>query len=245
MTVPSPAKPGRPTESLTFLYDVDNTLLNNDQLKADIDTRLFSLLGDRWSDLFWTIYEDVRHQEDVVDIPEAVHRFQQECHDQAVCSGVADAFQQIDFRHYVYPGALDALAYTATLGTNVIVSDGDPVFQCRKIEESGLAAAAGGHVLIYIHKEQHVAEITGQFPADHYVIVDDKPRILKAMPPLFGPRLVTVFVCQGHYAHDPGGRTDFSPALTLGSIRDIHDYPLAEFLSGAFHKQGACPIRAS
>src|SRR5437764_7857101 len=99
MNSPSAVEPGGTEAPLVFLYDVDNTLLNNDQLKADADTRLFSLLGDEWSDLFWKIYEDVRHQEDVVDIPEAVRRFEQECHDQAVCRGVRATFEDVDFRH--------------------------------------------------------------------------------------------------------------------------------------------------
>src|SRR4051812_1699904 len=242
---PADARHPAPVPELVFLYDVDNTLLNNDQLKADVDSRLFRELGSEWSDLFWKIYEIVRREEDVVDIPEAIRRFEANCPDDAACKTVHDTFQEIDFRRYLYPGALDALRHTAKMGTNVILSDGDPVFQRRKVEESGIAEAAEGHVLIYVHKEQHVDEILNWFCADRYVLADDKPRILKAMPQLLGSRLVTVFVCQGHYAHDPNMRADFVPDLTLGGIGDMGEYTADEFRSGEFHKQGACPINLS
>ena len=247
MTVrsPAPAPAPAPVPELVFLYDIDNTLLNNDQLKSDIDTRLFRELGAEWSDLFWKIYEIVRREEDVVDIPEAIRRFEANCPDDAACKTVHDTFQELDFRRYVYPGALEALQHTAQMGTNVILSDGDPVFQRRKAEESGIAAAAEGHVLIYVHKEQHVDEILSWFCADRYVQIDDKPRILKAMPRLLGSRLVTVFVCQGHYAHDPQMRADFAPDLTLTGIGDILEYGADEFRTGDFHRQGACAIDAN
>ncbi len=244
MSTPSPANAGPAPQvpELVFLYDVDNTLLNNDQLKADVDAQLHALLGPRWSALFWRIYETVRREEDVVDIPTAIRRFEEECSDPAVCSGVRKVFEDVDFKRYVYPGALDALRYTAQIGTNVILTDGDPVFQRRKVEESGIAAAAEGHLLIYVHKEEHVDEILHWFVAERYVLVEDKPRLLKAMPRLLGSRLLTVFVCQGHYAHDPAQRVDFHPDLTLETVAAIRDYPADEFRSGHFHTQGSCPI---
>ena len=124
MSTPSPAKSG-PSPARIFLYDVDNTLLNNDQLKADADTQLFSLLGDQWSDIFWQIYEDVRHQEDVVDIPKRCAVLSRSAQTPTFATKCGN-FEHVDFAHYLYPGALAALRYTATLGTNVIVSDGDP-----------------------------------------------------------------------------------------------------------------------
>ena len=243
MHAPSPAEPGStaPGAGIAFLYDVDNTLLDNDRIKDDADAQLHKLLGDTWSTVFWDIYEEVRHQEDVVDIPEAVRRFENQCTDPHVCMGVRQVFEKIDFPSYVYPGALDTLRYTAGLGTNVILSDGDPVFQRRKIEKSGIAAAAAGHILIYIHKEQHVDEIQAQFPAGRYILIDDKPRILKAMPGLFGPRLCTVFVCQGRYAQDPAARAGLNPALTLAHIADLRHYTAADFEAGHFAVQGECP----
>ncbi len=228
----SDPQPAADAEGLVFLYDVDNTLLNNDQLKDDADSQLDQLLGLEWSDTFWRIYEEVRQQEDVVDIPQTMRLFDKQCTDPKVCAGVHSVFDDVDFRHYLYPGALDALAHTGRLGTNVIVSDGDAVFQKAKIERSGLADAVGGNVLIFIHKEQHVAEITSRYPGSRYVMTDDKPHILKAMPPLFGPRLTTVFVLQGKYAHDPKERDGFRPDLILPTIGDMCRYSAGDFRSG-------------
>lgn len=238
MSAPSPAADSGPS-ALVFLYDVDNTLLDNDRLKDDVDARLDRVLGIEASDLFWRIYEEVRQQEDVVDIPEAVRRFKAQCTNGRICDDVESTFADVDFRRYVYPGALEALAHTARFGTNVILSDGDQVFQRRKIVESGIAAAAR-HVLIYVHKEQHVAEIRARFPADHYVLIDDKPRILKVMPGMFGARLTTVLVCQGKYAHDAAARAGLEPDLTVAGIGDLCAYSAQEFHTCTFHRQGTC-----
>ncbi|HUS16974.1 MAG TPA: HAD family hydrolase [Chloroflexia bacterium] len=235
------APPDVPTgDTLVFLYDVDNTLLDNDRLKSELDARLDRVLGVEASDLFWRIYEEVREEKDVVDIPETVIRFEGECTNPTICSDVRDTIAGVNFRHYLYPGALDALAHTGRFGTNVVVSDGDAVFQRRKIVESGIAAAAGEHVLIYIHKENHVAEIQARFPAGHYLMIDDKPRILKAMPPRFGPRLRTIFICQGKYAHDAEERADLRATLTLASIGDLCAVSAEEFRTGHFRRQGEC-----
>jgi FMN phosphatase YigB (HAD superfamily) len=240
---PAPAD-SSPTTDLVFLYDVDNTLLNNDALKHDLDTQLDALLGVPESDLFWRIYEDVREEEDVVDIPEALRRFEEQCTDRPLCLSIRAVFEQVDFPHYLYPGALDTLRYTASLGTNVILSDGDQVFQRRKIEESGIADAAACHVLIYVHKEEHVHEIRVRYPARHYVMVDDKPRILKALPTRFGGDLHTVFVCQGKYARDPQRPADLVPDLTLAGIADLQEYSADELRTGRFYRQGTCPVDA-
>jgi hypothetical protein len=235
------APPDAPARAkLVFLYDVDNTLLDNDRLKTELDARLDRVLGIEASDLFWRLYEEVRQEKDVVDIPATVTRFEAECTNPRICSDVRDTIAAVDFPRYLYPGALDALAHTAGLGTNVIVSDGDAIFQRRKIVESGIAAASGEHVLIYIHKEDHVAEIQARFPADHYILIDDKPRILKAMPSRLGPRLRTIFVCQGKYAHDPEERAELHATLTLAAIGDLCAISATEFRTGHFQHQGAC-----
>jgi FMN phosphatase YigB (HAD superfamily) len=237
-----PRAESSPAAHLVFLYDVDNTLLNNDALKHDLDVQLDALLGVPESDLFWRIYEDVRQEEDVVDIPEALRRFEAECTNRPLCLSIRNVFDRVDFPHYLYPGALDTLRYTASLGTNVILSDGDQVFQRRKIEESGIAEAALCHVLIYVHKEEHVDEIRARFPARNYVMIDDKPRILKALPPRFGGDLRTVFVCQGKYAHDPKRPADLAPDLTIAGIADLQEYSAEELRTGRFHRQGSCPV---
>ncbi|MDQ2809769.1 MAG: HAD family hydrolase [Chloroflexota bacterium] len=237
---------GSPTAgSLVFFYDVDNTLLDNDRLKAEVDAQLDQLLGIAWSDTFWRLYEAVRQERDVVDIPETLRRFAELCPDATICSQAHAVFAEVDFAAYLYPGALEALAHTAQFGTNVILSDGDLVFQRAKIEQSGIAEAADCHVRIYTHKEQHLSELLADFPAAQYLMVDDKPRIGKAMKPLLGNRLHIVFVCQGKYAYDAAGRTDFQPDLTLAGIADIAAYSAAEFRSGQFHRQGQCNPPAS
>ena len=238
MTVPAPDPSA--TATLVFFYDVDNTLLDNDRLKSEVDAQLDTLLGIAWSDTFWRLYEEVRQERDVVDIPETLRRFAELCPDGTICSHAHAVFADVDFTAYLYPGALAALAHTAQFGTNVILSDGDLVFQRDKIEKSGIAEAADCHVRIYTHKEQHLTELLADFPAAQYLMVDDKPRIGKAMKPLLGNRLHIVFVCQGKYAYDAAGRTDFQPDLTLAGIADICDYEAAEFRSGQFHRQGQC-----
>lgn len=227
-------------DTLVFFYDVDNTLLDNDRLKSEVDAQLDRLLGITWSDTFWRLYEEVRQERDVVDIPETLRRFAALCPDETLCSRAHAIFAEVDFAAYLYPGALGALAHTAQFGTNVILSDGDLVFQRDKIEKSGIADAADCQVRIYTHKEQHLSELLADFPAAQYLMVDDKPRIGKAMKPLLGNRLHIVFVCQGKYAYDAAGRTDFQPDLTLAGIADIAAYSAAEFRSGQFHRQGDC-----
>ena len=238
---PAPAD-SSPTTDLVFLYDVDNTLLNNDALKHDLDAQLDALLGVPESDLFWRIYEEVREEEDVVDIPEALRRFEAECTNLPLCLSIRAVFERVDFPHYLYPGALETLRYTGTLGMNVIVSDGDQVFQRTKIEQSGIADAVNGHVLIYVHKEDCVDDIRSQYPGRHYVMIDDKPRILKALPLRFGGDLRTVFVCQGKYARDPQRPADIAPDLTIAGIADLRKYSAEELRTGRFQQQGTCPV---
>jgi len=239
MTAPQPDT-APAADTLVFFYDVDNTLLDNDRLKSEVDAQLDGLLGVAWSDTFWRLYEAVRQEGGVVDIPETLRRFAELCPDGTICAQAHAIFAEVDFAAYLYPGALAALAHTAQFGTNVILSDGDLVFQRDKIEKSGIAEAADCHVRIYTHKEQHLTELLTDFPAAQYLMVDDKPRIGKAMKPLLGNRLHIVFVCQGKYAYDAAGRADFQPDLTLAGIADIQDYEAAEFRSGQFHRQGVC-----
>jgi hypothetical protein len=231
--------------TLVFLYDVDNTLLDNDRLKAEATQRLAVLIGAEWADRFWEIYEAVRAETDVVDIPESLRRFHKYCSDPAIARTAQRVFDTIDFDSYLYPGALDVLKYTEAMGNNVILSDGDQVFQQRKVDQSGIARAAENRVLIYVHKEEHLDEILAYCPGEIYILVDDKPRIGKAMQKLLGDRLRVVFVCQGHYAHDPVMRAGFHPNLTLSNIGDLIGYSFDEFCSGHFLKQGECEFPES
>ena len=138
----------------------------------------------------------------------------------------------------LYPRSLDALEHVSAWGTTVILSDGDVVFQPRKIQRSGLWDAAGGRVLIYIHKEQMLADVERRYPARHYIMVDDKPRILTSMKKIWENRLTTVFPRQGHYALDPGNVAAYPPAdITVEGIGDLVNYDLAAFLGAAKKRQ--------
>lgn len=201
-----------------FLFDVDNTLLDNDRLKADLATALAQDLGAGPAADFWRLYEEVRIDEDgVVDYPETLRRFAARYpglaqRADALVNGVA-------FDAYVYPGALKVIADCRSTGTPVVLSDGDPVYQVAKIERSGIAAAVAGQVLVFDHKEDHLDEVTTRFPAGRYLMVEDKAPTLALMKERLGAGLVTVHVRQGHYADDeiPG----FVPDFSIASIGDF------------------------
>ena len=186
---------------LVVLLDVDNTLLDNDRVKADIATALEGALGDARAQRFWELYDSVRVDADVVDYPETLRRFVAE--DASDGDVVAAIVGGIRFSDYLYPGALDAIAGCWELGTPVVLSDGDPVYQVAKIARAGITAAVRGNVLVYDHKERHLDDVRERYPADRYAMVDDKAAILSRMKGLLGPALVTLHVRQGHYAGEP------------------------------------------
>ena len=213
---------------LGFLLDVDNTLLDNDALKDYLSERLREALGSEGADTFWQLYEEVRHQRDVVDLPLTVERYVVRSNDATAGTRLRQVLDTIPFPDFVYPHALETLQRLKTLGATTILSDGDSVFQARKIERSGLAAAVDNHVLIYIHKEDHLDEVATAQPADHSVIVDDKARILANVKRILGERVTTVHVLQGHYAHQevPGG---FTPDIEVQGIGDLRALDAARF----------------
>src|SRR5579884_2581788 len=208
-----------------FIFDVDNTLLDNDALKADIDTRLRALLGEELNERFWRIYEEVRADTGTVDYPLTIERFRPYAQNDEQLDRVRTLIMDYPFAERVYPGALSLLRYVRGIAFPTIVSDGDSVYQPRKIERSGLAAAVEGHVLVYVHKEEHLEEIMARWPAPMYVMVDDKGRILSATKRRFPERFVTVHVRQGHYGIDPE-RFDPPPDLTVDSIGDVRRFSL-------------------
>ncbi|MBX5451470.1 HAD family hydrolase [Thermogemmatispora sp.] len=189
---------------LVFWIDVDNTLLNNDQVKAELDRGLRTLLGEGLTERFWNLYEAVRHESGVVDIPQTLRHLRE----QTPLSELSDeAFQQVRalFEHYpfataLYPGALEVLEHLSHLGLTVIVSDGDHLFQAEKIAHSHLAEAVSGRVLIYDHKERHLEETMRRYPGEHYVAIDDRLDLLAACKAQLGEKLTTVFVRQGRHA---------------------------------------------
>ncbi len=209
-----------------FLLDCDNTLLDNDALKADLDVRLRAFLGESLVERFWVVYEGVRGLRGTVDFPLTFERFREDLPDGATLERVRSIIMDYPFAEHVYPATLSTLRYLRRIGLPAIVSDGDSVYQPRKIERSKLADAVEGRVLVYVHKEEHLDEILARWPSDLYVMVDDKARILSATKERFPDRFVTVHVRQGHYGTDPE-RFAVPPDVSIEHIGDLRDISLA------------------
>lgn len=220
--------------TLVFLLDVDNTLLNNDKVKKDFDAHLQAELGPELTQRFWELYEEVRHEKSVIDIPETLRRLREETPlskmDEQTYDHVVSIFENYPFFQALYPHTLETLAHLRTLGLTVIASDGDRFFQAEKIFHSNLAEAVEGRVLIYTHKQEHLDEIMRLYPADRYAMVDDKPEILADSKALLDNNLTTVFVHQGKYAaHELPA--NFTPDISVDHIADLRSYTAAQFLN--------------
>lgn len=218
--------------TLVFLLDVDNTLIDNDKVKNDLDAHLKVELGPALTARFWELYEQVREETGVVDIPLALDRLRQQTPlsemDEQTYEHVHSIFDNYPFFDALYPDTLETLQYLRTLGLTVIVSDGDMCFQAEKIFNSSLAEAVEGRVLIYVHKQEHLDEILQHYPADHYAMVDDKPQILADSKAILGNRLTTVFVQQGKYALEKP--SNFTPDISVLHIGDLRNYTKEQFL---------------
>jgi FMN phosphatase YigB (HAD superfamily) len=213
-----------PIPSLAFLIDVDNTLLDNDRAKADQADHLRALLGAGPASRFWELYEQVRHEEDVVDYPLTLARFAEELAghvSKEQLAALASFLLSFPFHEYLYPRALETLAVLGRLGTTAITSDGDASFQGLKIARSGVSAAVDGRVVLYLHKEQHLAEIQALFPAEHYVVIDDKARVLSAQKAQMGGMCTTLHVRQGKYAQAAPAPGELLPDLSVASIAEV------------------------
>jgi len=186
-----------------FLLDVDNTLVDNDHVKRDIRREIESLVSADRASRFWSLYEEVREQADVVDFPETLRRFRRAFPNEPRTEDVDRAVLDVPFARYLYPRAIDVIARLWTLGEVAIVSDGDRIYQPAKIARAGLLLATRGNVLVYEHKEDHLAEVERRFPARHYVHVDDKASLLARTKAALGARATTIHVRQGHYATEP------------------------------------------
>lgn len=215
-----------PQAEVVFLLDCDNTLLDNDAVKAEMDAQLHALLGDAMAETFWREYEAVRGQFGTVDLPLTFERFDERHPDPASAARLRSIIMDYPFASRVYPETLATLAYLKTLGLPAIVSDGDSVYQPHKIEQSGLAAAVNWQAVIYVHKEDHLDEIMARWPAKFYVAVDDKARILTAFKTLLPHQFVTVQVLQGHYARSEAPATP--PDITIDAIGDLRRFTLAD-----------------
>ena len=205
-----------------FLVDVDNTLLDNDAVIADLRRHLVEAFGADCDRRYWEIFEQLRTEFGYADYLGALQRYRIERPREAHVLRISLFLLHYPFASRVYPGAFDALRAMRARGRTAILSDGDVVFQPRKIERSGLWAAVDGEVLIYIHKEQMLDDVARRYPAARYVMVDDKLRILAAMKKIWGARLTTVFVRQGHYAHDRALVASLPPAdVTVETIGEL------------------------
>jgi len=221
---------------IVFLFDVDNTLIDNDSVQADLKEHLQQAYGVAARDRYWEILEELRKELGYVDYLGALERFRIEAIHRPDVLRMSSWLVDYPFASRLYPGALDAVKYVQRWGTAVILSDGDAVFQPRKVERSGLWRAFDNRVLIYIHKEEELDDVERFYPAEHYVLIDDKLRILAAVKKIWGERVTTIFPKQGHYAHDPKNLVEFPPAdIELSRIGDLMTRDLSRLLK----KRGA------
>ena len=204
-----------------FLVDVDNTLLDNDRIVAELRDTIVREVGAAKAERYWSMFESCRHELGYADYLGTLQRFRAEDPHEPKLTAISSFLLNYPFRERVYPGAIDAVRHLAEWGTTVILTDGDVVFQPLKIERAGLAEAFGGRELIYVHKEKELADVERRFPADHYVLVDDKIRILTEVKAEWGHRVTTVFPKQGHYAADPDVSTYPGPDFTIEHIADL------------------------
>ena len=225
-----------PRHPLVFLVDVDNTLLDNDAIQQDLKDHLERTFGVAARERYWRILEDLFAELGYRDYIGALQRYRTEHPRDVELLSMSSFLMDYPFADRLYPAALDVLKRLSGVARTVILSDGDVVFQPRKIEHAGLSDAVGGHVLVYIHKEETLDDVERRYPADHYVLVDDKLRILSAVKKSWGRRVTTVFPRQGIYAHDPKIAAEFpQPDVTMERIGDLLDYDLSSLRPRSTH----------
>jgi FMN phosphatase YigB (HAD superfamily) len=230
-----------PPPATVFLIDVDNTLLDNDRVVADLRAHLEQAFGAESAGRYWVAFEQLRSELGYVDYLGALQRYRAEESRRGMSDSrlllMSSFLIDYPFADRLYPGALEALKHLRRHGPTVILSDGDVVFQPRKIQRSGLWRAVEGRVLIYVHKELMLDEVKRTFPARHYVIVDDKPRILGALKAAWGDDITTIFPRQGHYALDTIEAAKYpTPDITVDHIGDLARTNIAGwFPLGAAH----------
>lgn len=216
-----------PGVSVVFLLDVDNTLLDNDAVAADLREHLTKAFGEERPKRYWQFFEELREELGYADYLGALQRFRLVYPRDMQLLEISRFLIHYPFMERLYPGALEAISRMREHGTPVILSDGDAVFQPLKVEQSGIKDAVDGNVLIYVHKEQELADVEASYPADHYVLVDDKLRILHAVKQSWGEKVTTVFPRQGHYALDPEQIAQYPPAdITLEAIGELRELDL-------------------
>jgi FMN phosphatase YigB (HAD superfamily) len=204
---------------IVFLFDVDNTLLDNDRIAAHLKQYLEQQVGPERQQRYWDLFEQLRSELGYADYLGALQRYRIEYPRDPGLLTVSHFLVNYPFATRLYPDSLDAVEHVKQWGQAIILSDGDVVFQPLKVERSGISEAVEGKVLIYIHKEQELEDVEARFPADHYVLIDDKVRILDAVKKIWGKKVTTVFPRQGHYALDAKLVASFpAPDITIERI---------------------------
>jgi FMN phosphatase YigB (HAD superfamily) len=217
--------------NLVFLFDVDNTLLDNDHVTADLKRHLEQQVGPERQQRYWDIFEQLRSELGYADYLGALQRYRIEYPRDPGLLTVSHFFINYPFATRLYPDSLDAIEHVKQWGKAVVLSDGDVVFQPLKVERSGIYEAVNGNVLIYIHKEKELEDVERRFPASHYVLIDDKIRILSDVKKIWGDKITTVFPRQGHYALDPKIIAAYQPADTsIARIGELMNFKMEDFL---------------
>jgi hypothetical protein len=226
------------THRVVTLFDVDNTLLNNDYVVKDLRNHLEKHFGPASRERYFSLFEELRAELGYADYLGTLQRYRVENPTESRLLEMSSFLVDYPFANRLYPNSLDAVQHCKRWGPAVVLSDGDVVFQPRKVERSGIKEAVEGNVLIYIHKEQMLADVESRYPANHYILVDDKIRILTAVKQVWGERLTTVFPVQGHYALDTKSVRSYpAPDVTIERIGCLLDYDLAQLREAA--KRGA------
>jgi FMN phosphatase YigB (HAD superfamily) len=219
-----------PAPDFVFLLDVDNTLLDNDRFGADLGDRLEQSFGRTERERYWRIFAERREQLGLADYLGSLQLFRTGLDDDPKLLGMSEYLLEYPFSALLYPGSLAAIAHLGSFGSPVVLSDGDVVFQPRKIQRSGIWSAVAGRVLIYLHKERVLDHVQKRYPAAHYVMVDDKPNLLAAMKTVLGGKLTTVFVRQGHYALAAESNTQLPPPdRVIEHIGDLLTFNSSDF----------------
>jgi len=212
---------------VVFLFDVDNTLLDNDRVISDLRRYLARSIGVECADQYFRIFEELRQELGYADYLGALQRYRVAHPRDPHLLDISSFLVDYPFANRLFPGSLDAIERASAFGPTVVLSDGDVVFQPRKVERSGIRESVGGRVLIYVHKERELDDVEGRYPGEHYVLVDDKIRILSAVKRVWGPRVTTVFPKQGHYALALDVGTYPAPDVTIERIGDLATMDLA------------------
>ena len=230
-------------KTVVFLFDVDNTLLDNDRISADLQRHLEREVGHERQQRYWAIFEELRSELGYADYLGALQRYRAEYPRDPHLLTVSTFLLEYPFANRLFPNSIDAIDYVKQFGRPVILSDGDVVFQPHKIRRSGLWDAVEAAVLVYVHKERELDDVAERYPADHYVFVDDKLHILAAVKKLWRNRVTTVFPRQGHYASDPKILANCPPAdISIGRIGELVELDLRSMLERAATEARFWPV---